>query len=215
MKTSKRWRHHLRSVFLVTTLLGGCEREMLEHICTPVESGELVISELRGSQSEVDTYGQWIELHNRSATTLNIGGIRIHLHDIADDALSDPKVIMVRDEGLTVEPGGYVVLGWQRPDQLPDHVDYGYEEDYASNFSASGQIALYVCNELVDYVVYQNLPTVGSLAFDGDLELTVDANDNANPTDVESNWCNDASPVNNPTEVGTPGTPGEQNRPCN
>lgn len=188
---------------------------MLEHICTPVENGQLVISEIRGPQSELDTYGQWIELHNRSTSSLNIAGIRLHLHDIEDNDLSDPKVIMVRDEGLIVGPGGYMVLGRRRPDQLPDHVDYGYEEDFSSDLYTAGQLALYVCNELVDYVVFQNLPTVGSLAFDGDLELTVDVNDNADPSDLESDWCNDASEVASPTEVGTPGTPGEQNRPCN
>ena len=70
MKTSTGLRHHLWSGFLVVCLLGGCERDMLEHICTPVEDGELVISEIRGPQSELDTYGQWIELHNRSTSSL-------------------------------------------------------------------------------------------------------------------------------------------------
>jgi len=212
MKTSTLWRHLLWSVLFVASLLGGCERKMLEHICTPVESGQLVISELRGPQSEVDTYGQWIELHNRGTTSINIAGIRLHLYDIQDGG---EKIIMVRDEGLTVEPGGYVVLGHQSPSLLPDHVDYGYDEDFNSDLYSSGQLELYVCNELVDYVFFQNLPTVGSLAFDGDLELTVDANDNADPNHIDSNWCNDASEVPSPTEVGIPGTPGEQNRPCN
>jgi hypothetical protein len=188
---------------------------MLEHICTPVENGQLVISELRGSQTEVDTYGQWIELHNRSTNSVNLAGIRIHLYDIMDESLSDPRIIMVRDETLIVEPGGYVILGHQRPDQLPDHVDYGYDEDFDSDLYSAGQLELYVCNEVVDYVFYQNLPSVGTLAFDGDQELTVDANDIADPNNIDSNWCTDASPVVNPTEVGTPGTPGEQNRPCN
>lgn len=212
MRTSSRWHHHLWTGLCAVALLGGCEREMLEHICTPVESGQLVISELRGSQSEVDTYGQWIELHNHSTNSLNLAGIRLHMYDIQGGG---EKLIMVRDEALIVEPGGYVVLGHQRPDQLPDHVDYGYDDDYNSDLRSSGVLELYVCNELVDTVVYQNLPTVGSLAFDGDQELTADANDIADPNNLDSNWCTDASPVVNPTEVGTPGTPGEQNRPCN
>lgn len=206
MKTSTIWRHHLWLVLLAASLVGGCERDELEHVCTPVENGELVISEVRGRQSEVDTYGQWIELHNRSGTTLNIAGIRLRMVD--NMGLGERK-ITVRDEGLTVEPGGYVVLGQQLPDQLPDHVDYGYIEDLDSDLHDAGIIELYVCNELVDAVVYPLLPTVGTYAFDGALDLTVDTND------LESNWCNDASAVVNPTEVGTPGSPGEQNRPCN
>jgi len=185
---------------------------MLEHVCTPVENGQLVISELRGPQSEVDTYGQWIELHNRSTNSLNIAGITLQMYDIQGGG---EKIIMVRDEGLTVPPGGYVVLGHQAPGQLPDHVDYGYDDDFSSDLYSAGVLELYVCNELVDTVIFQNLPTVGSLAFNGAQELTVDVNDNADPNDLDSNWCTDASPVANPTEVGTPGTPGEQNRPCN
>ncbi len=212
MRISIGLRHHLWSALCAVILLGGCEREMIEQICTPVENGELVFSELRGSQSEVDTYGQWIELHNRSTNAVNIAGVRILMYDIQGGG---EKLIMVRDEGLTVEPGGYVVLGHQRPDQLPDHVDYGYDDDYNSDLRSSGLLELYVCNELVDTVVYQNLPSVGSLAFDGDQELTAEANDIADPINPESNWCNDATAVASPTEAGTPGTPGEQNRPCN
>lgn len=213
MKTLNNGHHVLWIGLVAVALLSGCERKMLEHICTPVEDGQLVISEIRGPQSEVDTYGQWIELHNRGASSLNIAGIKLRLFDIQGGG---ERNIMVRDEGLTVAPGGYVVLGLQPLDRpLPDYVDYSYESDLDKDLYNAGLLELYVCNELVDTVVYQNLPTVGSLAFDGDLELTVDDNDNADPTDVESHWCNDASPVTNPTEVGIPGTPGEQNRPCN
>ena len=120
MKTSTIWRHHLWLVILAATVVGGCERDELEHVCTPVENGELVISEVRGRQSEVDTYGQWIELHNRSGTTLSIAGIRLKMFN--NMGLSE-RELMVRDEGLTVEPGGYVVLGRQSRDNLPDQVD--------------------------------------------------------------------------------------------
>ncbi len=215
MKTSEHCCIFLWIGLFAITSLAGCERNELEHLCTPVENGQLVISEIRGPQSEVDTYGQWIELHNRGTTSLNLAGIQLVMFDIMGGG---EKVIMVRDEGLVVAPGGYVVLGHQERGPmppLPDHVDYGYNEDFSSDLESSGVLQLHVCNELVDEVIYQNLPTVGSLAFDGDLELTVDVNDDADPNNVESNWCNDASPVTNPTEVGTPGTPGEQNRPCN
>lgn len=213
MRYSSPRHHHLWIGLALVLLVGGCERKMLEHICTPVENGELVISEIRGPQSEVDTYGDWIELYNRGASSLNIAGIKLRMFNLQGGGEQN---IMVRDEGLTIPPGGYVVLGRQPVDQpLPDHVNYPYEGDLASPLHGEGLVELYVCNELVDMVVYRNLPEIGSLAFDGDLELTVEANDNANPVDVESNWCNDASPVTNPTEIGTPGTPGEQNRPCN
>jgi hypothetical protein len=206
------WRYSLLSGLLLVTLLGGCERKMLDHVCTPVDSGELVISEIRGPQTAVDTYGQWIELHNSSPVALNLAGVKLRMTQLDG---SSEKIIMIRDEALTVPAGGYVVLGHQPRDQLPDHVDYGYDEDLTSDLYADGILELYVCNELVDFVLYRGLPTLGSLAFDGALELTAANNDNADLTDFETTWCNDASEVPSPTEVGIPGTPGEQNRPCN
>ena len=193
--------------FLVLFVVSGCERGMLDQTCTQVASGQLVISEIRGSQAGVDTYGQWIEIHNTAPSAIDVAGIELRLRQL--DGTSQVSIV-VRQQGVGIEANGYLVLGRFEPGNLPDHVDYGYTADFESDLYADGILDLYVCGELVDTVIYHNLPETGSLAFDGGLDLTTSANDD------ENNWCNDATSVgDNPTEVGTPGTPGEQNLPCN
>ena len=195
------------AVLLLALGASGCERKMLDFVCTPVSPGQLVITEIRGEQADTDTWGQWIEIHNRGNTAVDVTGIRIRLLQLDG---TNEVWITVRAPDMTIAAGGYFVVGRFPANNLPDHVDYGYETDFTSDLYADGLIELYVCNELEDSVLYHNLPTTGSLSFDGDLEPTVEAND------IEANWCNDASDVGgNPTEVGIPGTPGEQNRPCN
>ena len=57
----------------------------------------------------------------------------------------------------------------------------------------------------------KGIPELGSLAFDGNKTPTVEANDD------EQCWCNDDTepPDDGPMiEFGIPGTPGEENRPC-
>lgn len=184
----------------------GCVRDMLDHICTPVGPGQLVVTELRGSQSGVDTYGQWVELYNASAEPLSLAGLRVRLTRL--DGRGE-NVITVRDPDLHVGPHGYVVLGRFPRDRLPAHVDYGYGDEITASLPSGGIVEVYVCNELVDRVIFRSLPVTGTLSLDGSLIPTVEANDE------DENWCNDDADVGGgPSDVGIPGTPGEPNRPC-
>ncbi|MDY0001832.1 MAG: hypothetical protein RBU30_11090 [Polyangia bacterium] len=185
---------------------GACERDMLEPICTPIAVGQLVVTELRGPQSGVDTWGQWIELYNDSGSTLSLAGVRLRITTLSG---SGELGFTVRDPGLAVGPTDRVVLGRFPRDAPPPHVDYGYLEEEDSNLPSDGIVELYVCNELVDQVIYRSLPSSGSLSLDGSLIPSAQANDD------ESNWCNDnVDEGGGPTDVGIPGTPGEPNRPC-
>ena len=70
---------------------------------------------------------------------------------------------------------------------------------------------MFACGESIDRLVFKSLPTTGSYSFDGAKEPGADANDD------ESCWCADeteADPDGPMTEIGIPGTPGEENRPC-
>lgn len=194
---------------VVLALLGapGCEREMLDPVCTPVSPGQLVVTEIRGPQAGVDTYGQWIEIFNTAAAPVSLAGIRFRITKLDG---SGEVFFTVRDEGLTIGPTGYVVLGRFPREALPDHVDYGYQEELPGDLPDDGLVELYVCNELIDTVIYRSLPGSGSLAFDGTITPTAAANDD------EPSWCNDNVTVGtDPTQVGMPGTPGEPNIPCN
>ena len=191
---------------LALGMLGACEREMLDPICTPVAQGQLVVTEIRGPQAGVDTWGQWIEVYNDTGATLSLAGLRIHLTQL--DGTGE-KSFTVRDHGLAVGPTGRVVLGRFPQGALPSHVDYGYADEEEGDLPADGILGLYVCNALVDQVIYHALPTTGSLSLDGSMIPSASTNDD------EANWCNDDEDVGGgPTDVGIPGTPGEPNRPC-
>lgn len=189
--------------------LAGCEREPLDLECTPLRSGDLVISELRGKQTGTDTRGQWIELYNSTTGELALVGVTLNIKKLDG---SDERDIVVRDHTLSVSGQGFVVLGRFTRD-LPEHVDYGYEDDFSSDLYVDALLEVHACGELVDRVVYRDLPAAGTWAFDGGQVLTAITNDD------EVNWCTDAAEAppadGGTTQVGLPGTPGEVNRPCN
>ncbi len=177
--------------------------------CVELGSGDLVISELRGRQTGTDTWGQWIELYNTTAGEISLLGVTLNIKKLDG---SDEREIVVRDRTLSVPALGLVVLGRQAG-ELPDHVNYGYEDDFASDLYVDALLKVLACGEPVDQIVYRDLPTQGSWAFDGALTLTAVSNDE------EENWCVDAAEAppqdGGTTQVGLPGTPGEVNRPCN
>lgn len=213
MKETSGWVHTVLLWSAVVCLLTGCERGSLKEICpSSVTTGQLIFSELRGVQTGADTWGQWIEIHNTTDTAVNVAGLKVRLRKL--DGGSEVMMV-VRDHGITVDPRGYFVLGHfpHTTESRPLHVNYGYDTDFTSDMYTDGVLEVYSCGTLVDQIVYHGLPKTGSLAFDGNLELTAAANDD------ENLWCVDDTEPDpgggEVTDVGTPGTPGEKNRPCN
>jgi hypothetical protein len=192
----------------VLTLLASCTREPEAFVCPSIAEGELVITELRGPQSGSDTWGQWVELFNASGSDIDLYGLRVTLQP--GDG-SDPDAFVIRTEPVEVPLGAYVVLGREDDRHRSAHVDYGYEVDVVGDLPPSGKVEVEACGELLDTVTYRDLPVLGSLALDGALPPTAGANDD------QASWCADATepPLGGPqTEIGVPGTPGEENRPC-
>jgi hypothetical protein len=189
-------------------LLGlACEREPLEEVCPDVQAGGLVLTELRGPQTGSDTYGQWIELLNATGDTIELRGVQI-IFTPGDG--SDPLRLIVRRE-LEVDAGAYVVLGRADLDEVPAHMDYGFGPEFDGGLDPSGVVEVEVCDEVVDRFVYLQLPVEGSYAFDGSKSVDAEVNDD------ESCWCADTTeaPPDGPmTDIGLPGTPGEENHAC-
>lgn len=189
--------------------LSGCEREPLDLECTELGSGDLVFSELRGRQTGTDTWGQWIELYNTTTGEISLSGVTINIRKLDGSSERD---IVVRDRTLSVSGQDFSVLG-RHSDELPEHIDYGYEDDFSSDLYDDAILQVYACGEMVDQVVYHDLPSAGTWAFDGSQTLTAVSND------IEADWCNDTTEPppqdGGTTQVGLPGTPGEVNRPCN
>ena len=223
---------------LLATTAAACARPPSGQICPAAGAGDLVITEVRGSQADgADTFGQWIELTNRSGGELDIHGLSISLRAKNGDTPSD---ILVR-ESLVVPDGGRVVLGHHKPDEVPEFVDYTFFSDHFSDETpkpdidddgpndedmdefndgprdirtrsllGEGIIELLDCDgEVIDRLVYDELPSVGSFSLSGTVEPDADANDDL------ALWCADETPApDGGSQVGTPGTPGQENTPC-
>jgi hypothetical protein len=194
----------------------ACTRDPLDEVCPAVAPGELVVTEVRGSQSGSDGYGQWIEIYNASSGEVDLRGLEIFVRRV--DGGADGH-ILVRTSVL-VAAGDYAVIGRFLPDQLPDYVDYGYQldcEDTSSGCDSywfdtslydAAAIDLLACDELIDRAIYRDLPSRGTWAFDGDDPPDADAND------VERDWCVDDQEDDNTEQLGIRGTPGEANPSC-
>jgi hypothetical protein len=171
----------------------ACARDPLDEVCTPIATGALVVSELRGPQS--GTYGEWIELYNASDQTIPLLGLELRLRRL--DGGAEAR-ILVRSAGVTIAADAYATLGAFAIGSEPDHVDYGFAADVDGSIYDSGAIEVYACETLIDTAVYRNLPTSGTWSL-GIVPPTAIANDD------EASWC---------VELGIRGTPQEENRPC-
>lgn len=187
----------------VGLVIGGCARDSLDWECPNVGEGDLVVTELRGKQSGTDIYREWIEIYNGSGQSLDLYGTQLWLQRL--DGGAEGRII-IRESGLLVSAGDYVVVGDFPSTDLPEHVDYGYEQDFSSELYNGGAVDIMACGVRIDRVIYRDLPSKGTLSFDGSVDPpTAEANDD------ETAWCQDD---NGETEFGTPGTPGEGNIPC-
>jgi hypothetical protein len=193
---------------LACTLASGCVREPLDAICPAVDVGDLVITELRGPQSGGDTYGQWIEIAFADTTAgeaIDLAGLEVITLRL--DGSGERRIAIRDSEPLA--PGDYAVLGRFDRGAEPEHVDYGYKSDLDSNLYPSALVRVFACGVLIDQVVYRELPVLGTLALDGALAPTAEANDD------EAAWCvDDVEDPSDTTALGIRGTPGERNLPC-
>lgn len=191
---------------VVSLATSACTREPVDVECPAVNAGDLVISEIRGDQSGEDTYGQWIEIFNATTDQVDLKGAELTTQKL--DGSGEGRILIRRS--VPVAAGGYAVLGqFADDDMLPDYVDYGYVDDFASSFYNSAAIDLSSCGTRIDRVIYHDLPSTGTLSLDGAADPDATSNDD------EGNWCvDDRDTMPDPTMLGIPGTPGERNLSC-
>lgn len=219
----------------------GCSRPPLGEICPDLGEGDLVITEIRGPQTGGDNRGQWIEVFNASDEAVDLRGLRLEFYDLQGKQPAPGRPMIVRTEEVLVEPGGYVTFGHHEPDRVPEFIDYSFITDYftvpsldseevetllelglepedfedraAKDLVSAGRIDLVACGELIDRVRYESLPSAGTLSLDGRLDPSAEDNDDA------ANFCiddaeEDLEPGAPQLYIGLPGTPQEENRPC-
>ncbi len=182
---------------LLSAVAVACDRAPLDVGCPDIAAGELEITEVRGPQDGSDTYGEWIELHNTGAASIPLAGVALRLRKLDGSGAVD---IVIRAATLAVPAGGYVVLGRAGGGAaLPAHIDYGYAAEFDGELYAAGVLDVLVCGASVGQASWTELPASGTLA-----------------RDAAGTWCPDTRPADppSPTELGLPGTPGEENPSC-
>ncbi len=185
-------------------LASGCVRDAEPERCPTAGAGDVVITELRGPQDGGDTWGQFVELANVTGVELDLEGAAIELVSVGGDQRD--RVIIRRS--LPVAPGGQVALGRFPDDARPAWIDYGMDLDLPRDLPATGGVTVTGCDDLLlDRVVYDALPDQGSYSLGLD-PPSADGNDD------DAAWCADTTPVDEPGQLGLPGTPGEINHPC-
>jgi hypothetical protein len=171
------------------TILGlvACSRDPAEAVCPDLVAGDLVVTEVRGTQSPSDLDGPWIEVFNAASSSYDLEGTKVRFRDRGG---SNEIPILIR-HSLTISPGEYLVLGLFLDETRPAHVDYGFLDDYSGSWKDAGAIDLVTCGAVIDQVTYDDLPQVGTYSLNG----TPDAESN----NLATSWCFD------PMSAGTPG----------
>jgi hypothetical protein len=182
-----------RGLFL-SLCLTACARDPVEAVCPAIVEGDLVVSEVRGPQSPDDANGPWVELFNATGTSIDLEGIKVRFR--RKDGSSEIPILVRRS--LVVAGGEYVVLGLFTDGQQPDHVDYGFLDDFAGSWLAAAAIQIDTCGQRVDVAVYDVLPGTGTFS------LGIDPPDSTS-NDLPASWC---------TDPMSPGTPGAANAVC-
>jgi hypothetical protein len=191
---------------LCVVVLTGCERSPLDFDCPELTVGDLVVTEVRGAQSGDDVYGDWLELFNASGRTIALRGSLVTITALDGSRSAE---ILVRDP-MSVPAGEYFVFGRQTPGSLPEHVDYGYVNDFDSDMFDTAAVQIYGCDrdEAIDLAIYRNLPSRGTFGLDGSVAPSAVINDE------DSAWCVDDEVDADSETAPVRGTPREMNRPC-
>jgi hypothetical protein len=186
--------------------LAACSRDALSSPCPELAPGDLVLSEVRGPQSDSGDFGEWIELFNASGTPLGLTGLKVEVSKLDGSASAS---LLVRAADVVVGVDGYVVLGRFDQDAEPAHVDYGYRADLDAPLFSSGAIYLTACEVEVDRIIYRELTELGTLALDGAIDPP-----SAEANNDETAFCVDATLDDANPSAGARGTPGEPNPVC-
>jgi len=174
-------------------LLGGAT-------ATAVNPGDVIINEIMQNPSAVsDSAGEWIELFNRTGSSIDINGWTIVDNDI------DSHVI---DNGgpLMIPAGGFLVLG-TNADMATNGgvwVNYSYGSGWYLGNSADEVVLLDSSLAEVDRVEYDGGPM-----FPDPNGASMALNNPASDNNVGANWSTSTTPFG-AGDLGTPGAPNDE-----
>jgi hypothetical protein len=178
--------------------------------CADIVVGELVITEVFGDHapsaggSGADEGKEWFEIYNATGAAIDLEGLSI-VHSRPDGSREN----IHRMASVTVDAGGYLVLGNVLPEFVEGHLDYGYADELGDIFNTDGgRIAITCGSEVIDEILYDVIEAGVSTGFDGGAPPDYTANDDLGL------WCATPEEVGYDFEPDNFGTPGEQNFDC-
>ena len=178
----------------------GCSDQCAIESWPQPGAGELVITEIMQNPAAVDdTVGEWFEVRNVTAGTLDLSGVTMK------DKGADLHVISP-SKPLLLKAGAHLVLG--RAANLGGGVEPGYVYTGLALGNASDAIILQGTAGLIDEVAYDN-----GLTFpdpDGASMSLDPAATTATDNDLGANWCTGKVAYG----AGDLGSPGAANPPC-
>lgn len=167
-------------------------------------AGEVIVSEvMQNPNISLDNDGEWFEVHNRSATTLDLDGC------LVESGSSSSVESFTVLASVTIAPGGYATFA--RSSNAPFFADYIYNGKI--NLNNSVDWVQLTCTDpftgtdvVIDRVDYDDGmtfpdPEGGSMALSS---FALDAASN----DVGANWCYSTSSFG-VGDLGTPGAPND------
>lgn len=161
--------------------------------------GDLVITEVFANPMGTDDGNEWIEVYNVTDAPIDLTGLVLHYAKTDGSGAKEHAF-----EGLTIEPGDWVVLGGVLEEARPDHVDYAYGNDLGALNNAAGQLAIGCGEVVVDAILYEESAEFTSRGLDGSRVPDAIVNDEVNL------WC-DAQTMFSESIIATPGA---ANDPC-
>ena len=171
-------------------------------VCAPIPPGALVITEIMQNPAAVpDTAGEWIELVNTTAATVDLQGLVLAKSNGTKHTISN-------DGPLLVAPGGAIVLGASADTLTNGGAPVAYAWSGFSLGNGADDVILRSGDVIVDQVAWDDGvtfpdPTGASMALSPD---TLDAEAN----DAGANWCASSVAFGD----GDKGSPGQPNPPC-
>ena len=193
---------------LVALLVAACSRDPLEVPCPDLQPGELVVTEIRGAQSPEPGYGEWIEIYNGSADTVDLTGLRVTLTRLVDGTAA-ASFILRGGASTEAAAGTYFVLGRFPAGDEPAYVQYGYAADFDADLPTGAAVDVSSCGERMDRMIYRSLPGEGTYSLSGAIDPP-----GGDDNDDEDAWCVDLTEDADTPSMGIRGTPGEKNIPC-
>ena len=117
----------LAGLFVFSLVATGCTRDPAEAVCPDLAEGELVVTEIGGSQTGNDLLKEFVEIYNASGSTVDLLGIKIRFR--RRDGSSEVGVLVRRT--VSAAPGSYTVLGKDDDLELETYIDYGFAGEFS------------------------------------------------------------------------------------